>query len=93
MQRKAGAAGYVARIREVKTLQVVQDVLVQDSQIGILYVSDLIASYMHRLFEKNNLEFIPFINSRPTSISASVIPGGAEIADRAEAGPLSLCAV
>ena len=42
MQRKAGAAGYVARIREVKTLQVVQDVLVQDSQIGILYVSDLI---------------------------------------------------
>ncbi|MBM6732286.1 LysR family transcriptional regulator [Megasphaera stantonii] len=65
MQRKAGAAGYVARIREVKTLQVVQDVLVQDSQIGILYVSDLIASYMHRLFEKNNLEFIPFYKFPP----------------------------
>ena len=36
-----------------------------DSQIGILYVSDLIASYMHRLFEKNNLEFIPFYKFPP----------------------------
>ena len=65
INRSAEEAGYVLRIREVKTLQVIQDVLVRESQIGILYVSDLIASYMHRIFEKNNLEFTPFYEFPP----------------------------
>uniref|UniRef100_UPI00265B0200 LysR family transcriptional regulator n=1 Tax=uncultured Megasphaera sp. TaxID=165188 RepID=UPI00265B0200 len=56
---------YTIRMHEVRTSQVIQDVLTQVSQIGILYVSDMIATYMNRLFEKNDLEFTPFYDFPP----------------------------
>ena len=36
------------------------DVLVQQSQIGIIYVSKATEKFMHRLFQHKGLEFIPF---------------------------------
>lgn len=56
---------YAIHIHEVRTSQVIQDVLTQVSQIGILYVSDIIQNYMYRLFEKNDLEFTPFYDFPP----------------------------
>lgn len=56
---------YTIHIHEVRTSQVVQDVLTQVSQIGILYVSEIIQTYMYRLFEKNDLEFTPFYDFPP----------------------------
>lgn len=51
---------YTLSIREGRTSQVIQDVLVQQSQIGIIYVSNVTQSFMNRLFQKSGLEFIPF---------------------------------
>lgn len=56
---------YTISINEVKTSQVIQNVLREKSQIGILYVSDLIQNFMHKLFERHNLEFIPFYDFAP----------------------------
>ena len=51
---------YTLSIREGRTSQVIQDVLVQQSQIGILFVSHVTHHFMKRLFDKNGLDFIPF---------------------------------
>ncbi len=56
---------YTIRISEVRTTQVIKDVMNQTSQIGILYVSDFIRSYMYRLFEHNDLQFTPFYHFPP----------------------------
>lgn len=56
---------YTVRIHEVRTSQVIQDVLTQVSQIGILYVSSMIQNYMYRLFEQNDLQFTPFYDFPP----------------------------
>lgn len=61
----AAATAYTIHIHEVRTSQVIQDVLTQVSQIGILYVSDIIQNYMYRLFEKNDLEFTPLCDFPP----------------------------
>lgn len=51
---------YTIRMHEGRTSQIIRDVLVSRSQIGILYVTELTEQFMNRLFVKNNLEFIPF---------------------------------
>lgn len=56
---------YTIRISEVRTTQVIKDVMNQTSQIGILYVSDFIQNYMYRLFENNDLQFTPFYDFPP----------------------------
>ena len=65
VQSVAQEANYTLRISEVRTSQVIEDVLKQKSQIGILYISELIQKYMQRLFQKNHLEFIPFYDFPP----------------------------
>lgn len=65
VQSIAQETNYTLRISEVRTSQVIEDVLKQKSQIGILYISELIQKYMQRLFEKNHLEFIPFYDFPP----------------------------
>lgn len=65
MKNLSAKARYTLRIHEVRTSRVIQDVLIQESQIGILYVSDIIQNYMKRLFDKNDLEFVPFYDFPP----------------------------
>ncbi|WP_101912944.1 LysR family transcriptional regulator [Megasphaera vaginalis (ex Bordigoni et al. 2020)] len=67
-------ARYTLRIHEVRTSQVIQDVLVQRSQIGILYVSDMTEQFMHRTFTKNGLEFVPFFDFPPHAYISSRHP-------------------
>lgn len=59
IKKSADQPKYVINIRETRTSQVIQDVLVQRSQIGLLYLSDLTQTFMKRLFTKNNLVFVP----------------------------------
>lgn len=58
-------AHYNLHVQEVGTSQVIRDVITQKSQVGIIYISDLIRGYMQTLFEKNNLEFMPFHDFLP----------------------------
>lgn len=51
---------YTVTMQEGRTTQVIHDVLVQQSQIGIIYVSKATEKFMHRLFQHKGLEFIPF---------------------------------
>ena len=65
VNRISSSRRYTIRISEVRTTQVIKDVMNQTSQIGILYVSDFIRSYMYRLFEHNDLQFTPFYHFPP----------------------------
>lgn len=54
-----GRSHYTITTHETRTSRVIEDVLVQRSQIGILYISKTNQNFMNRLFHKNNLEFTP----------------------------------
>ena len=51
---------YTVVLREGPTVQTIHDVVVQKSQIGIVFISNLTQSFMNRVFLKNNLDFTPF---------------------------------
>ena len=51
---------YTVALHEGKTSQVIRNVLVQQSQIGIIYVSKATSKFMSRLFHNKGLVFIPF---------------------------------
>ena len=65
LQRQADTAAYTVRISEGRTSQIIHDVLVQRSQIGIIYISELTEQFMYRILAKNNLEFVPFCDFPP----------------------------
>lgn len=50
---------FTVRIRECKTSRVISDVLDQESQIGILYISDATRWFMDQLLAKKEMEFHP----------------------------------
>jgi DNA-binding transcriptional LysR family regulator len=56
---------YTLHVQEVGTSQVIRDVITQKSQVGIIYVCDIINNYMQKLFKQNNLEFVPFHDFLP----------------------------
>jgi DNA-binding transcriptional LysR family regulator len=60
MKNIATVKRYTLHIYEGKTSEVIHDVLIQKSMIGILYISDITKNFMQRLFAKNNLDFTPF---------------------------------
>jgi DNA-binding transcriptional LysR family regulator len=57
IKKSASRSRYTISVHETRTSQVIRDVLVQRSQVGILYVSDINHTFMHRLFSKNAIEF------------------------------------
>ncbi len=65
---------YTLQIREVRTSQVIEDVLQQKSQIGILYVTKLTEKYMEGVFRKHNLEFTSFYDFPPYVYLATTHP-------------------
>ncbi len=52
---------YTIRLREGRTSEIIRDVLVSRSQIGIIYITKRTEQFMSRLLTKNNLEFTPHV--------------------------------
>lgn len=59
MVNQFGMDEYEFAIRETKTYEVIEDVKNFKSEIGILYVNDFNRKVLTKLFDDNNLEFVP----------------------------------
>jgi len=59
MVNQFGMDEYEFAIRETKTYEVIEDVKNFKSEIGILYVNDFNKKVLTKLFQENDLEFIP----------------------------------
>lgn len=60
--KKFGTSQYDFAIYETKTLDVIQNVASQKSEIGILYLSDFNRKAITKILHMNSLEFSPLIN-------------------------------
>lgn len=58
-------AEYHFSLRETRTYEIIEDVKTLHSDIGILYINDLNAKVMNKIFSENNLKFTPLFNSNP----------------------------
>ncbi len=56
---------YNITIREGRTAQVIDDVLTQQSQLGVLFLSNTTERFLHRLFLKNGITFTPLVEFSP----------------------------
>ena len=65
---------YTIRLREGRTSEIIRDVLVSRSQIGIIYITKRTEQFMSRLLTKNNLEFIPLHEFTPHVYVSSAHP-------------------
>lgn len=65
INRLGDSASYIFSVRECQTSQILNDVLTQQSQLGILFVSDVTKNFMERLFAQKGLEFHPLASFRP----------------------------
>jgi len=65
VQKAESYHSYTITLQESRTTQVIHDVLVQQSQIGIIYVSKATKKFMNRLFLHKGLEFVPFCQYPP----------------------------
>lgn len=68
LQRQADTAAYTVRISEGRTSQIIHDVLVQRSQIGIIYISELTEQFMYRILAKTTWSLSPSVISLLTLI-------------------------
>lgn len=58
-------AEYEFNFRETKTYDIMDDVRTLRSDIGILYINELNAKIMNKIFSDSNLSFTPLFNSSP----------------------------
>jgi DNA-binding transcriptional LysR family regulator len=56
---------YTITLREGRTSQVIQDVITQRSQIGIIFISKMTQKFMERTLRKNGLEFTELFSYPP----------------------------
>lgn len=56
---------YTITFREGRTSQVIQDVITQRSQIGIIFISKMTQKFMERTLRKNGLEFTELFSYPP----------------------------
>lgn len=65
INRLGDSASYIFSVRECQTSQILNDVLTQQSQLGILFVSEVTKNFMERMFAQKGLEFHPLATFRP----------------------------
>ena len=64
MVKEFGYEDYEFAARETKTIEVIDDVKLGRSEIGVLYVSDFNEKMLERLFSENRLSFTPILECR-----------------------------
>ena len=65
MIKKKGYDEYEFALRETRTYEIIQDVKLLKSEIGIVYLSGFNTKVFEKLFRENNLIFTPLFIARP----------------------------
>lgn len=66
IKRIPSGKAYDIQLQEVRTSQVIQDIVTRRSQIGILFISNMTRRFMERTLRKNELIFTPLFHSTPS---------------------------
>lgn len=59
VNKMGSSSHYAITIREGKTSDIINDVLIRRSDIGLIFISNLTRNFINRLFHKNGIEFTP----------------------------------
>lgn len=59
------AERYDLNLRETKTYEIIEDVKLLRSDIGILYISENNSKVLNKIFQDNDLKFTPLFNTNP----------------------------
>ncbi|MBV4418872.1 LysR family transcriptional regulator [Clostridium tyrobutyricum] len=57
--------GYELNLRETRTYEIIEDVKMLKSHIGILYISENNSKVLNKIFRDNELKFTPLFNTNP----------------------------
>ena len=65
LESRLKASSYNLRIKETRTSEIISDVARQQSEIGLIFLSDISEKYILRLLKSNHLSFTPLIQVDP----------------------------
>lgn len=65
LMKQEEIAEYEFHLRETRTYDIIEDVRKLRSDIGILYINDLNAKVLNKIFSDSNLKFTPLFNTNP----------------------------